>query len=58
MGGLATERFFLGGKTLQEIEIGSGNGLTILSVVRHDEPQLHNRVDFVLEKDDMLLARG
>jgi di/tricarboxylate transporter len=46
------------GKTLQEIEIGSGHGLTVLSVVRHNEPQLHNRMDFVLEKDDMLLVGG
>jgi hypothetical protein len=31
------------GKTLQEIAIGSGHGLTVLSVVRHDEPQLHKQ---------------
>jgi uncharacterized protein with PhoU and TrkA domain len=58
MGGLAPGRFFLGGEALQEIAIGSGHGLTVLSVVRHDEPQLLNRVDFVLEKDDMLLVSG
>ncbi|MDP3430651.1 MAG: SLC13 family permease, partial [Desulfomicrobium sp.] len=46
------------GKTLQEIAIGGGHGLTVLSVVRHDEPQLHNRVDFVLEKQDVLLVSG
>lgn len=46
------------GKTLQEIAIGSGHGLTVLSVVRHDEPRLLNRVAFVLEKDDMLLVSG
>lgn len=44
------------GKTLKEI--GSVQGLAILSVVRHDEPQLHNRLGFVLEKDDMLLVSG
>jgi di/tricarboxylate transporter len=46
------------GKTLHEIAIGSGHGLTVLSVVRLDESQLLNRVDFVLEKDDMLLVSG
>jgi di/tricarboxylate transporter len=46
------------GKRLQEIAIGSGHGLTVLSVVRHDEPQLLNRADFILEKDDMLLVSG
>ena len=46
------------GKTLQDVAIGSGHGLTVLSVVRHDEPQLLNRLDFVLEKDDMLLVSG
>ena len=46
------------GKRLKEIEIGSEHGLTVLSVVRHDEPQLLNQVDFVLEKDDVLLVSG
>ena len=46
------------GKRLQEIAIGSGHGLTVLSIVRHDDPQLLNRVDFILEKDDMLLVSG
>ncbi|MHB8975279.1 MAG: SLC13 family permease [Trichloromonadaceae bacterium] len=46
------------GKTLQEIEIGSGHGLTVFSVVRHDQPQLLNRGDFVLEQDDVLLVSG
>jgi di/tricarboxylate transporter len=46
------------GKRLREIAIGSGHGLTVLSVVRHDEPQLLNRLDFVLEKDDVLLVSG
>ena len=46
------------GKTMPEIAIGSGHGLTVLSVVRHDEPQLLNRVGFVLEKDDVLLVSG
>ncbi|SMP72912.1 TrkA-C domain-containing protein [Desulfonatronum zhilinae] len=46
------------GKTLQEIAIGNEHGLTVLSVVRHDEPHLVKRVDFVLEKDDMLLVGG
>ncbi len=46
------------GKTVQEITVGSGHGLTVLSVVRHDEPHLLNREDFVLEKDDMLLVSG
>ena len=46
------------GKRLQEIAIGSEHGLTILSVVRHDEPQLLNREDFILEKDDVLLVSG
>ncbi len=46
------------GKRLQEIEIGSEHGLTVLSVVRHDEPRLLIQADFVLEKDDMLLVSG
>ncbi|MHB8122140.1 MAG: SLC13 family permease [Desulfuromonadaceae bacterium] len=46
------------GKTLQNVAIASGYGLTVLAVVRQDEPQLHNRVAFVLEKDDMLLVSG
>jgi len=46
------------GKRLQEIGIGSEHGLTVLSVVRHDEPQLLNRLDFILKKDDMLLVSG
>ncbi|ACU89281.1 SLC13 family permease [Desulfomicrobium baculatum] len=46
------------GKTLQEIALGGGHGLTVLSVVRHDEPQLHNRLDFVLQKQDVLLVSG
>ena len=46
------------GKTLREVAIGSGHGLTVFSVVRHDQPQLLNRGDFVLEKDDVLLVSG
>jgi di/tricarboxylate transporter len=46
------------GKPLHEITIGSEHGLTVLSVVRHDEPQLLNREEFVLEKDDVLLVSG
>ena len=48
----------LEGKRLQEITIGSEYGITVLSVVRHDEPQLLNRVGFTLEKDDTLLVSG
>ena len=46
------------GKTLQQVAIGSGHGLTVFSVVRHDQPQLPNRGDFVLEQDDVLLVSG
>lgn len=59
MGGLAPERDSAWvGKTMPEIAIVSGHGLTVLAAVRHDEPQLLNREDFVLEQDDMLLVSG
>ena len=46
------------GKKLQEIAIGNKHGLAVLSVVRRNEAQLINRLDFILEKDDVLLVSG
>jgi di/tricarboxylate transporter len=46
------------GKRMREVTIGSEYGLTVVSVVRHDDPQLLKQGEFVLEKDDILLVSG
>jgi di/tricarboxylate transporter len=40
------------------VPAGSDYGLTILSVIRRDEPQLFKQGDFILKNDDILLIAG